>query len=131
MKKFCFPLPFDTGIRLKSILEEDVDDKYYIDTPASHECIEEMRTTGTLEKESASYETRKNFLNNGIIVRGFRAESDLEQNQRERESRVIPLNDSHGICRTIKAQYTNTSIQNFKDNGKFGATGVLRYGGNR
>lgn len=126
MKKFCFPLPFDTGIRLKDILEEDVDDKYYIDTPASHECIEEMRTTGTLEEESSLYETRKDFLNNGIIIRGFRAKSE-----RERESRVIPLNDSHGVCRTIKAQYGNTSIQNFKDNGKFGATGVLRYGGNR
>lgn len=28
--KFCFPKPYDNGLRLKDILEEDVDEKYYL-----------------------------------------------------------------------------------------------------
>ena len=30
MKKFSFPKPFDTGIRLKHILEKEIDNKYYL-----------------------------------------------------------------------------------------------------
>ena len=39
----------------------------------------------------------------------------------------IPINPSNDniTCRTIKAQYSNTSIANFMRKGTFGATGVL------
>lgn len=39
---------------------------------------------------------------------------------------IIPLNEhEYGICRTLKAQYGNTSAVNFLYKGSYGATGVL------
>lgn len=35
-KEFNFPKPFDNGIRLKDILEEEVEEKYYINTDAAY-----------------------------------------------------------------------------------------------
>jgi len=29
-KEFTFPKPFDTGIRLKDVLEDEVDERYYL-----------------------------------------------------------------------------------------------------
>lgn len=34
-KRFTFPVPFDTGIRLKDVLEETVDEKYYLSDTAT------------------------------------------------------------------------------------------------
>lgn len=42
-KKFKFPEPFDNGIRLKDLLEEEVDEKYYINTEKANKLIEEFK----------------------------------------------------------------------------------------
>lgn len=48
--KFVFPEGFDNGKRLKDILEDEVDEKFYINTPKAKELIEELIESGKLEK---------------------------------------------------------------------------------
>ena len=47
--KFTFPLPFDTGIRLKDILEKNVDEKYYINTERASNLIQQLVDKGQLK----------------------------------------------------------------------------------
>ena len=47
--KFTFPLPFDTGIRLKDILEKNVDEKYYINTERASSLIQQLVDKGQLK----------------------------------------------------------------------------------
>ena len=47
---FKFPEPFDSGLRLKDILEDEVDEKYYINTPKAKELIQDLIASGKLEK---------------------------------------------------------------------------------
>lgn len=49
--KFEFPQPFESGIRLKDILEDEVDEKYYINTPTAQKLIDDLVESGKLDKE--------------------------------------------------------------------------------
>lgn len=49
--KFKFPLPFESDIRLKDILEDEVDEKYYINTPTAQKLIDDLIESGKLDKE--------------------------------------------------------------------------------
>ena len=49
--RFTFPKPFDNGLRLKDILEDKVDEKYYVETEKAHELIRKLIDDGTLEIE--------------------------------------------------------------------------------
>lgn len=40
---FTFPEPFDNGLRLKDILEDEVDEKYYINTEKADKLIEQFK----------------------------------------------------------------------------------------
>ena len=44
-KDFKFPKGFDNGIRLKDILEEEVEEKYYINTEKAEKLIQEFKST--------------------------------------------------------------------------------------
>lgn len=46
---FTFPLPFDTGIRLKDILEKNVDERYYINTERASNLIQQLVDKGQLK----------------------------------------------------------------------------------
>ena len=48
--KFIWPEPFDNGIRLKDLLEPEVDEKYYTDTPNTRRLIKELVDSGKLDK---------------------------------------------------------------------------------
>lgn len=48
-EKFTFPKPFDTGIRLKDILEDNVDEKYYINTEGANNLIDKLIVDGKLD----------------------------------------------------------------------------------
>ena len=48
--QFKFPEGFDNGVRLKDILEDEVDEKYYIDTPKAKELIDDLISSGKLDK---------------------------------------------------------------------------------
>lgn len=45
LSKFEFPLPFDKGIRLKDVLEDEVDEKYYINNERTQELIKSLVET--------------------------------------------------------------------------------------
>ena len=45
LSKFEFPLPFDKGIRLKDVLEDEVDEKYYINNERTQELIKNLVET--------------------------------------------------------------------------------------
>lgn len=47
--KFTFPLPFDTGVRLKDILEKNVSEKYYINTERASNLIQQLVDKGQLK----------------------------------------------------------------------------------
>ncbi len=49
--KFKFPEPFDNGLRLKDILEDEVDEKYYINTPQAKALVDDLVSSGKLDKE--------------------------------------------------------------------------------
>ena len=46
---FTFPEPFDNGLRLKDILEHDVDEKYYINTERAANLIRQLVDKGQLK----------------------------------------------------------------------------------
>ena len=48
--KFKFPTGFDNGLRLKDMLEDEVDEKYYINTPKAQELIDDLISSGKLDK---------------------------------------------------------------------------------
>lgn len=48
--KFVFPKGFDNGKRLADVLEDAVDEKYYVDTPKSRELIKDIIASGKLDK---------------------------------------------------------------------------------
>lgn len=52
--KFKFPEPFDNGLRLKDILEDEVDEKYYINTPQAKTLIDELVSSGKLSKDTSN-----------------------------------------------------------------------------
>lgn len=49
--KFKFPEPFDNGVRLKDILEDEVDEKYYVNTPQAKQLIDTLVESGKLDRE--------------------------------------------------------------------------------
>lgn len=46
--QFTFPKPFDNGLRLKDVLEDEVDEKYYINTEKAEQLIQRLIDDGTL-----------------------------------------------------------------------------------
>lgn len=49
--QFKFPEGFDNGKRLKDVLEDEVDEKYYINTPKAKELIDDLISSGKLDKD--------------------------------------------------------------------------------
>ena len=49
--KFTFPGGFDNGLRLKDFLEDEVDEKFYINTPKAKELINDLISSGKLNKD--------------------------------------------------------------------------------
>ena len=48
--QFKFPEPFDNGMRLIDILEDEVDEKFYVNTPNAKALIEQLLIDGKIEK---------------------------------------------------------------------------------
>lgn len=72
--KFTFPLPFDTGIRLKDILEKNVDEKYYINTERAQNLIQQLVDKGQLKGQRECCDSTINDpsvrdVSNAIIAR--------------------------------------------------------------
>ena len=50
--KMTFPKPFDNGLRLKDVLDDVVDEKYYINNDKADKLIDELIENGTLSEET-------------------------------------------------------------------------------
>lgn len=50
--KFRFPEPFDNGIRLKNVLEDEVAEKYYINNDNAARLISDLQESGDLDSEA-------------------------------------------------------------------------------
>lgn len=48
--KFVFPKGFDNGIRLKDVLEEEVDEKYYISDDKVHKFLDNLKSENVCDK---------------------------------------------------------------------------------
>ena len=51
--KFKFPEPFESNIRMKDLLEDRVDEKFYMDTPKAEELIQELLSRGMLNMKNS------------------------------------------------------------------------------
>ena len=67
-QKFEFPKPFDTGIRLKHVLDDVVEDKYYMNSEPVRECLNEMADNGTLDNEAKILNNMESYPNYGVII---------------------------------------------------------------
>lgn len=133
--KFGFAKCFDNGLRLKDLLEENVDEKYFLKTLGnffmnhSLECEENgngfrFKPHNPTKAETAfSVTTRAggrmddNYVNDHDISE----EPFFEFNKKNIEA-VNTASD--GTARTIKAQYYKNGNANFTRENGFGATGV-------
>lgn len=48
--KFKFPIGFESDICLKDVLENEVDEKYYVNTPKAKQLIDDLIKSGKLDK---------------------------------------------------------------------------------
>ena len=52
--KFEFPEPFKSDIALKDVLEDRVDESYYVNTPRAQKLIEDLIASGKLTKQTSN-----------------------------------------------------------------------------
>lgn len=195
---YHFPEPFELKLRLKDVLEQNVDERYYLSPKMLENATFEKKITdvgiyyeGDVNKggqkgaiisangictalTATDYKQPKQIVDPKIITytrdkKGkvvnrravdiantihtstgsggntdsfvlepnmFASELDTEETNEEPLNDVCveivsnntePFNtDKDGLCRTIKAQYYKNGMANFKDNGSFGATGVIQ-----
>ena len=72
--QFTFPNPFDNGLRLKDLLEDEVEDKYYIDNDRTSILLNNLKEQDLLNGErfgadSTINDTKKREISNCIIAR--------------------------------------------------------------
>ena len=81
---FTFPTPFDNGLRLKHILETDVDEKYYINTERAMNLIQQLIDKGQLQGQRACADSTINDPNTREISNCITARYDASiQNQKQ------------------------------------------------
>lgn len=126
VESYEFPHKFRLEKRLKDVLEQDVDEKYYLNPKA----LEKL--TLNLKESSIGI----NYIGNtnkggerGAILSDKGICSTLSATDYKQPKQIAvavePLNDQDGMYRTIKSQYYKNSAANFIRQGSMGATGVL------
>lgn len=82
--KFKFPEGFDNGTRLKDILEDEVDEKYYINTDRAKQLIEQLIKKGQLKGDKECADSTINDPNTRDISNCITARYDAGiQNQKQ------------------------------------------------
>lgn len=122
-KSFVFPPKQQLQLKLKDMLEDEVDEKYYL----SDKMIEYISATGTANFKNADCKINLDIARPLTTDQNKRAgttnylSDDLPSNYD-----LEPLNPMpDGTCRTIKNQYYKNSKANFERTSTYGATGVL------
>lgn len=103
--KFVFPQGFDNGKRLKDMLEDKVDEKYYINTAKAMELIDDLIRSGKLDKEFSNavraggerkYRPTSMGYDTSVNSVGF-----LDKGTGKHQSNTVY--DSHGLGRCLNA----------------------------
>ena len=117
-KDFEFPKGFDNGIRLKDILEEEVEEKYYINTEKAEKLIQEFKSTN---KKTLNINPSGKGMNG--VVRNDEIASTVTTNKGEGQKVVIP-------CITPDRLEKRQNGRRFKEDGEpmFTLTSQDRHG---
>ena len=117
--RYKFPKPIKLEKRLKDLLEDKVDEKYYL-SDAYLKYAEDL--TVKMKAEN------KGFVFDPTWGGGTAKAVTGNAGNRVTDNFVYsPLNaEADGTCRTIKAQYQQSSYANFVRQGTYGATGVIK-----
>ena len=117
-KEFKFPEPFDNGIRLKDLLEKEVDEKYYINTEKAEKLIQEFKSTN---KKTLNINPSGKGMNG--VVRNDEIASTVTTNKGEGQKVVIP-------CITPDRLEKRQNGRRFKEDGEpmFTLTSQDRHG---
>ena len=120
---FAFPQPQTLQCSMDDFLEENVEEKYFL--------------SDAFLKDAEERSIRMAAIGNGFKFEPRERERETDnrpydnhqsgsKNYRQLHSGVYVMNpEKDGTCRTIKAQYAQTSFANFLRTGSFGATGVI------
>ena len=117
-KDFEFPKGFDNGIRLKDILEEEVEEKYNINTEKAEKLIQEFKSTN---KKTLNINPSGKGMNG--VVRNDEIASTVTTNKGEGQKVVIP-------CITPDRLEKRQNGRRFKEDGEpmFTLTSQDRHG---
>ena len=74
--KFVFPEGFDNGIRLRDVLEDDVDEKYYISEDKVKKFLEQL--SDSIEKESEKENNTPHIITGLVSNKGEKFERETE-----------------------------------------------------
>lgn len=122
---YTFPDPIPLAQSMFDLLEDEVDEKYYISDGYLH-YAESTTERMIAEGKGIRFEPRKRERESGCSQNHHHP--GWTENHRQLHKRVGIVNPAtDGTCRTIKAQYHKSSAANFLRNGSFGATGVIEY----
>ena len=123
--EFPAPIPLEKG--MWAYLDDEVDEKFYLSDTyieyAENLTIEQIESGGGFRFEPRERERERERLTIAKTIttlEGRRVTGNFIK-----EYPINPHPD--GTCRTIKAQYAQTSFANFLRTGTFGATGVIKF----
>lgn len=118
--KFKFPEPFDNGKRLIDVLEDEVDEKYYVNTPNAQKLIEKLIIDGKLPDTQEVNNTVRGGQNES------RSETHMGHDNYKQLASVSLLKQTYkniDVAQTLMARdykgLGNSQTQNGVINGKY------------
>ena len=114
--KFTFPEGFDNGLRLKDILEDEVDEKFYINTPKAKELIDDLILSGKLNKD----------VSNTVRVGGQRLDRSTSMGSDTSKQGVIVSNQC-GLFNRFTDTACTLMARDYKGLGNQAGNGVITY----
>lgn len=120
-KDFKFPTPFDTGIRLKDVLEDEVEEKYYIDNEKTRSLISEYK--GKLDiappGEAGELDSPGLGCSNKIQVEGNYMKSNHDASRIVNTKGIAPcVKENHGTVTGIILPCITPDRVNKRQNGR-------------
>ena len=125
---FKFPEPIPLEKSMWEYLDEEVDEKFYLSDTyieyAEELTLQQIEVGGGFRFEPRERERERRTDD----CQDHHDKGGQQGNRKFYPRGVSPLNPHNdGTCRTIKAQYPQTSFANFLRTGTFGATGVVKF----
>jgi len=137
--KFTFPIPFDTGIRLKDILEKNVDEKYYINTERASSLIQQLVDKGQLKGQRECCDMSDNNPNikdtantivqrydKGISARRAEGTAVAEPNLNIENQPILVKNKGEEYVKDLDNSVT-LKARDWKGWDNYGSTAIVEY----